>query len=86
MFDKDIIEDLPREIRVNVKMALVILHNSPIFELQEQRLLATLLAGSETEDEGMLQERILKFRIDKSRLLKLRQLGEDFNEEDDNDR
>lgn len=81
MFSRDIIDELPKEIKINVKLALTILYNSPLFELQEQLLLATLAHGSESEDELVSLKRLQKYRSDRAHLLSLKQLGEEFNEE-----
>lgn len=81
MLDRDLIEKLNTEERKQVEMALAMLSNSQIFDLQENRLLARLALGAETEDPEKLVERVLQYRADKSRLLSLRQLGDTINEE-----
>lgn len=85
MFDSSVIDALSKEERTQVVMALSMLSNSPIFELQEQLLLAQLAHGSESETAADLSDKVLRYRADKSRLLSLKKLGDSFNEERNDD-
>lgn len=75
MIDYDLVESLSEHIRLNVETALVVLVDSGIIESQLARYRAQALAGSETESDAVLMDKIRKFRAQCQRLESLKELG-----------
>jgi hypothetical protein len=83
MIDSDIIEDLPSDIRREVRSALMTLVQFGVVQAQRERLRGNLLTGDANEPPKSVAKRVLDFRRRDQALESLEELGKQYLEEAD---
>lgn len=83
MFDIGAVESLSPEHQQMARQALMLLNSSGLIEAQQQANFARLAAGSVSESEDDLFERIRWYRYNNGLLETLRDLGEELKNSGD---
>jgi DNA-binding FadR family transcriptional regulator len=85
MIDQDLIESQPAETRMMIRESLRTLAASGVLEAQQNRLVARVAFGDESEGSETLMQTIRETRWKMRALQQLQELGNQFGKEDQDD-